>query len=68
MPKKNKISLFAGDVVYLKSGSPAMTIESSKLTGSTEILTCVWWSEQENKFLRETFFPEMLTKADDSTE
>ena len=46
----NAPGISVGDVVRLKSGGPAMTVES---VISGDVVTCVWFSE-ERKF--NTFF------------
>ena len=46
----NATGISVGDVVRLKSGGPAMTVES---VISGDVVTCVWFSE-ERKF--NTFF------------
>jgi Uncharacterized small protein (DUF2158). len=49
-----------GDVVRLKSGGAAMTIER-QVDGNSVI--CVWWSQKEEKFESRTFFLVALEKA-----
>lgn len=54
--------LKTGDVVYLKSGGPAMTVNGKAGMGSE--LVCVWFVNSENKTA--TFQPEALTKENPS--
>lgn len=39
----------AGDVVRLKSGGPAMTIEKIGQTGGHEAVFCTWFEKNEQK-------------------
>lgn len=50
--------LKVGDVVYLKSGGPAMTINGKASMGAE--WSCAWFVDSENK--EATFKPESLTK------
>ena len=47
----------AGDVVELKSGSPAMTVRGK----SGQLLDLVWFSEASDEFRAESASPELLT-------
>jgi len=46
-----------GDVVKLKSGSPAMTVESVDSKG---MLTCVWYDSDKKKIMDKKFSYECL--------
>lgn len=48
-----------GDVVYLKSGSPAMTIQNMSVGKSR--IRCVWFNGKDNK--SELFAAANLTKT-----
>ena len=49
-----------GDVVWLKSGGPRMTVNYKTANGS---LSCVWFDEN-NKMCNGNFFAEALTDQD----
>lgn len=51
--------LKVGDVVYLKSGGPAMTVNAVAPVMGKKALVCVWFVVNENKSA--TFLPEALT-------
>jgi uncharacterized protein YodC (DUF2158 family) len=58
-----------GDVVHLKSGGPAMTVESVgqvHMTGEPGVW-CVWFEHVGSKQVvqRDTFPPEVLKKAEE---
>jgi uncharacterized protein YodC (DUF2158 family) len=56
-------SVGAGDVVYLKSGGPPMTIQSIGFhpTLAQEMATCQWFEGTKHK--SEFFAPHSLTKT-----
>jgi uncharacterized protein YodC (DUF2158 family) len=47
-----------GEVVYLKSGGPAMTVEEAHDANSSY---CVWFDKKQ-EYKGEVFYDEMLTK------
>lgn len=49
-----------GDVVYLKSGGPAMTVNAIAPSMIAKALACVWFVGNENKSA--TYSPDALTK------
>lgn len=53
----------AGDIVYLKSGGPAMTV--SWVDTQNGRVTCQWFAEHNRN--EEIFYPETLTKENPSS-
>jgi uncharacterized protein YodC (DUF2158 family) len=51
-----------GDLVYLKSGSPAMTVKKTDNVNGQSLVTCTWF--EGNKKFEEEFQEELLTKQD----
>ena len=47
----------AGDIVRLKSGGPAMTVERSADRGSW---VCVWWVQKDESYASRTFTEAVL--------
>jgi uncharacterized protein YodC (DUF2158 family) len=47
-----------GDVVYLKSGGPGMTVET--VTGNV-IIECTWFSHADDRYKTHPFKPELLS-------
>lgn len=54
-----RYTIAAGDIVYLRSGSPPLTVESNQ--GSGNQVTCTWWSNGTTT--RATFVLAALTKV-----
>ncbi|TCB48389.1 DUF2158 domain-containing protein [Acinetobacter terrestris] len=52
--------LKVGDVVYLKSGGPAMTVNAITPSMIAKAVVCVWFVGNENKSA--TYSPDALTK------
>lgn len=56
--------LKTGDVVYLKSGGPAMTVNAITPSMIAKAVVCVWFVGNENKSA--TYSPDALTKENPS--
>lgn len=57
-------SLLVGDVVYLKSGSPAMTVQLTDDERDRGFpINCVWYDAAKQDFVFDTFRSEILTKV-----
>ncbi|QIB34608.1 YodC family protein [Ancylobacter pratisalsi] len=61
------MSFEPGDVVRLKSGGPAMTVEQVDILAATgkEAVWCTWFEKVGNRQMvqRDTFAPAMLIKS-----
>jgi uncharacterized protein YodC (DUF2158 family) len=60
--------LKVGDVVYLKSGSVKMTIETLNITEDSFSQCICIWHDAKGKLQKKNYNPETLTKSDPSIE
>jgi uncharacterized protein YodC (DUF2158 family) len=59
------MSFKIGDVVYLKSGSPAMTVRETGNVDGQSLVACTWF--EGNKKFEGEYQEEQLTKQDPKT-
>ena len=53
-----------GDVVELKSGGPAMTVDSVRAHASGEKIRCIWWITDRSDYGADLFEPGTLVHYD----